>query len=186
MLDRRDGGSPLLMAARGSWFACSSCCSCCLAGRSAANSHNKLVDPRFWRIWWWQTVAYRGAVASATWLNEQRVAQICLRQWIRLRRPRGSTNYCYKAIGLTTLVESNIKKKKKPLFFFPPWEIHFNCSKLLWSGCPCVSYQKPPLLVQKKGYFLYKEKKLWAFEDRANLQARRENQPRDDIPPCWR
>lgn len=48
-LDGRDGGSPLLMAAR-ERFACSSCCSCCLAGGNAANSHNKLVDPRFRRI----------------------------------------------------------------------------------------------------------------------------------------
>lgn len=116
MLDGRDGGSPLLRAARDGWCACSSCCSCCLAGGNAANSHNKLVDPRFWRIWWWQTVEYRGAVASATWLNERRVAQIYLKQRIRLRRPRGSTNYCYEAISLTPLVEPNIKKKK-PLFF---------------------------------------------------------------------
>lgn len=158
MLDGRDGGSPLLRAARDGWCACSSCCSCCLAGGNAANSHNKLVDPRFWRIWWWQTVEYRGAVASATWLNERRVAQIYLKQRIRLRRPRGSTNYCYEAISLTPLVEPNIKRKKS-LCFFPPWEIHFNSSKLLWNGCPCVSYQKPTLVVQRKGYFFIQRKK---------------------------
>lgn len=47
MLDGRGGGSPLVTAARDSWFARSSCCSCRLAGANAANSHNKLVEPRF-------------------------------------------------------------------------------------------------------------------------------------------
>lgn len=128
----------------------------------------------------------RGAVASATWLNERRVAQIYLRQRIRLRRPRGSANYCYKAISLTPLVEPN--KKEKKLLFFPFLRNSFQqFQTALKPVSVCLLSKTHPVGAEKGLFFYTKEKKKpWAFEDRANLQARSENQPGDDIPPCWR
>lgn len=48
----------------------------------------------------------------------------------------------------------------------------------------CLLSKTHPVF-QKKGYFK-KNTHTQVFEDRANLQAESENQPLDDIPPCWR
>lgn len=78
------------------------------------------------------------------------------------------------------------KEKKKAFVFSLPEKFISTVRNCFETGVRVSLIKNPPCWCGERAIFYTKKKKPWAFEDRANLQARRENQPGDDIPPCWR